>query len=98
MEGLSEKFVIQLLIGRQHYPVAVRREAEGTFRDAAKLINKVLAKYEGLYPNQGHEKYMAMTVLEIAVNLLQLRDEKDTSPYHAALEQLTQELEAVLAR
>jgi len=98
MEGLSEKFVIQLLIGRQHYPITVRREAEETFRNAAKLINNVLAKYESLYPNQGHEKYMAMTVLEIAVSLLQLREEKDTEPYNKALEQLTRELETVLVR
>ena len=46
MEGMSDKFTIQLLIGNQMYPVTVRRDQEEIFRKAAKLINSKLSKYQ----------------------------------------------------
>lgn len=96
MEGMSEKFVIRLLIGNDTYPFTVRREKEEIFRNAAKLINQTLSKYEQAYPNQGREKYMAMTLLELAVSVLQQRESNDTEPYNHSIEQLVKELEDVL--
>lgn len=95
---MSEKFVIRLLIGNDTYPFTVRREKEEVYRNAAKLINQTLSKYEQAYPKQGHEKYMVMTLLDLAVTVLQLRDSKDTEPYNSSIEQLVKELEEVLSR
>lgn len=98
MEGISEKFVIRLLIGDQTHTFTVRRESEEIYRKAAKLINHTMGKFEQAFPKQGHEKYMVMTMLELAVTVLQLRDSNDTQPYSRSIEQLIRELEEVLSR
>lgn len=94
--GISDKFVIQLLIGNQIYPFTVHRDKEEIFRKAAVLINDKLSKYQSVYPNQGYEKYMSAALLDFAVKVLQLENEQDTSPYNQSLEQLTKEIEDVL--
>lgn len=96
MEGVSEKFVIQLLIGNQTYPFTVHRDKEEIFRKAAVQINDKLSKYQTAYPNQGYEKYMSVALLDFAVKVLQLEDEHDTLPYNQSLEQLTSEIEEAL--
>ena len=45
VEGLSERLVIQLMIGNQLYPYSIRREQEEIYRKAAKLINERLNRY-----------------------------------------------------
>lgn len=79
------------------YPFTVRREMEEVFRKAARLINETWGRYEKAYPHQGDEKYMSMTLLELAVSLLQTQKENDKEPYKQALETLTKELEDALA-
>ena len=98
MEGLSEKFTIQLLIGNQMYPVTVRRDQEEIFRKAAELINGKLSKYQQAYLHQSYEKYMSMSLLELAVGVLQTGEDNDKGPYQETLEQLTKELDEVLGK
>lgn len=96
MDGTNDRFVIQLLIGNQMYPITVTRDKEEVFRKAARLINEKLNRYQSTYPNQGYEKYMSVVLLDIAVNLLQSEERLDTAPYDAAIKQLTGEIEEVL--
>lgn len=93
---MSDRFVITLSIAGEKYPITARRETEEIYRKAANLINLTLAKYEQTYPKQGHEKYMVMSLLELAITVLQLRDRNDTEPYKDFMEQLVKELEEVL--
>ena len=98
MEGMSDKFTIQLLIGNQMYPVTVRRDQEEIFRKAAKLINGKLSKYQQAYQHQPYEKYMSMALLELSVGVLQAGEDNDKGPYQETLEQLTKEMEDVLGK
>ena len=43
MEENSDKFVIQLLIGKQVYPITVRRDQEEVYRKASRMINEISA-------------------------------------------------------
>ena len=56
MDPNSDKLVINLFIGRQSYPITVKRDQEEVFRRAAELINNKLQRYQTAYPNQGNEK------------------------------------------
>ena len=51
MEEKKDKLVIQLLIGKQVYPITVRRDQEEVYRKAARQINEKLGRYEQSYPN-----------------------------------------------
>ena len=90
---VSDKMVIQLLIGHQQYPITVLREQEEIFRKAARLINEKLGRYEQAYPNQGTEQYTSVALLDFAVRALQLENQKDQSPYADMVQRLSTELE-----
>ena len=94
--AVSDKMVIQLLIGNNMQQITVRRDQEEIFRKAATLINERLNKYKTAYPNQGDAKYMSIALLDFAVKSLQLEQNVDTEPYNKSIEELTKEIEEVL--
>lgn len=96
MVNESDKLVIKLMIGHQLYPISVKRDQEEIFRKAAKEINEKIQRYQTTYPNQGHEKYMSIALLDFAVKVQQIERSNETAPYNQALEQLTLEIEQAL--
>ena len=92
----SEKFVIQLLIGKQIYPITVRRDQEEIYRKAANMINEKLSRYEQSYPNLGYERYTSVALLDFAVQVLQMQNLKDQTLYKETVERLAGELEELL--
>ena len=54
MNNQDERLVIQLMIGKQIYPINILRSQEEAFRAAAKRINETLQGYETRYPYQGN--------------------------------------------
>lgn len=96
MDNNQDKFVIQLLIGKQLYPITVKREQEGMYRKAAQLINEKLSRYEQSYPNLGYERYTSVALLDFAVQMLQLQEQKDESLYTETVGRLSAEIDALL--
>ena len=96
MSENDERFVIQLMIGKQLYPRNIFRHQEEIFRKAAKEINRKLQLYENKYPNQGYEKYMSTALLDFAVRVNQLEKDNDTTPFIERINQLTSEIEEVM--
>ena len=97
MENYNEKMVIQLLIGKQAFPITIKRDQEEIYRRASQLINEKLGRYEQSYPHLGYEKYTSVALLDFAVQVLQLQAQQDQSPYENTVTRLTQELEELLA-
>ena len=60
VDNKSEKMVIQLLIGKQVYPITIKREQEEIYRRAARMINDKLGRYEQSYPHLGYERYTSV--------------------------------------
>ena len=94
--AVSDKLVIQLLIGNNMQQITVRRDQEEIFRKAATLINERLNKYKTAYPNQADAKYMSIALLDFAVKALQLEQNVDTEPYNKSIDLLTKEIEEIL--
>ena len=44
MEDKKDKLVIQLLIGKQVFPITIRRDQEETYRKASKMITDKLGR------------------------------------------------------
>ena len=93
----KDKLVIQLLIGKQVYPITVRRDQEEVYRKAARLINEKLGRYEQSYPNLSYERYTSVAVLDFAVQVIQTQKQKDQSPYEDVVKRLTEEIAQLLA-
>lgn len=96
MDELDDKLVIKLTVGKQVYPITVRREQEEIYRKAAKAINDRLSRYQVKYPGQPYEKYMSIVMLDFAVKVLQSEENISAEPYRAVIEQLTRDIEEVL--
>ena len=73
----------------------VLREKEELFRKAADLINSKFNKYRTAQPNHSAERYSTVLV-DIAVQLLQLQQEKSVDPLVSSMKQLNLEVEEVL--
>ena len=80
MDPNSDKLVINLFIGRQSYPITVKRDQEEVFRRAAELINNKLQRYQTAYPNQGNEKLTAIALLDFAVMALKRITKRNPTP------------------
>ena len=93
----SEKFVIQLMIGKQIYPITVLRDQEEIYRKAASMINEKLSRYEQSYPNLGYERYTSVALLDFAVQVLQMQNLKDQTLYKETVERLAGELNELLS-
>ena len=89
---------INLLIDCQRYPLNIRREDEQLYRDAAKLIDKTLNKYRSWKPEMGANNHRAMAALELAFNLMTMKDKNETKPYLEKLEELTKELDNYISK
>lgn len=97
MEEKKDKLVIQLLIGKQVYPITVRRDQEEVYRKAARQINEKLGRYEQSYPNLSYERYTSVALLDFAVQVIQTQMQKDQSPYEDVVKRLTDEITLLLA-
>lgn len=95
-EKQDDRFVIQLRIGKQYYPINILRTQEEVFRAAAADINDKLQRYESKYPYQGSEKYMSMTLLDFAVRVIQLEKDKSTEPFVKTFITLAEEIEQAM--
>ena len=97
MEEKKDKLVIQPLIGKQVYPITVRRDQEEVYRKAARQINEKLGRYEQSYPNLSYERYTSVALLDFAVQVIQTQMQKDQSPYEDVVKRLTDEITQLLA-
>lgn len=97
MEEKKDKLVIQLLIGKQVYPITVRRDQEEVYRKAARQINEKLGRYEQSHPNLSYERYTSVALLDFAVQVIQTQMQKDQSPYEDVVKRLTDEITQLLA-
>ena len=87
---------MQLLIGKQVYPITIKREQEEIYRRAARMINDKLGRYEQSYPHLGYERYTSVALLDFAVQVIQLQNQKDESPYEKVVDRLNEELGQLL--
>ena len=97
MEEKKDKLVIQLLIGKQVFPITVRREQEEIYRKASKMITDKLGRYEQSYPNLSYERYTSVALLDFAVQVIQMQQQKDMSPYEQTIERLNKEIATLLS-
>lgn len=97
MENKQDKFVINLLIGKQTHSITVRRDQEEIYRKAALSINNKLGRYEQSYPNLGYDRYKSVALLDFAVQLIQLQNEKDDTLYSDTVNRLSDEIKQLLS-
>jgi cell division protein ZapA len=95
-----DEFDIRLEIAGKMYPVPVKRgdeQEEFLYREAAKLVQIEVLRYKQHFAKTVNERdLLAMVVLHLARQVLQLGEKNDIEPYVHKIQQLTDLLECHL--
>ncbi|MDR2791384.1 MAG: cell division protein ZapA [Tannerellaceae bacterium] len=95
----DETFLIHVDIANGSYGLRVRRDEEYLYRRAAEEVRALLIRFgqrHGGVSRQETTDLLAMTSLQLATEVIRLRERNDTSPFSEALKRLTQEMGAYL--
>lgn len=96
MPNTSDKQQIRLLINNQPYMYTVPREKEELFRKAADMINSKFNVYRTAQPNHSADRYSTTVLVDFAMQILQMQQEKSVDPLVASMKQLNLEVEEAL--
>lgn len=94
----GEKITIRVNIAERYYPLTIARSEEEAIRKMAKQINEVLFQYSQRYPGKETQDYMAMTLLQYALQTQSLSDQNNIAPILEKMEQLNKDLEEFLVQ
>lgn len=94
----GDKLTIRVNIADRYYPLTITRSEEEAIRKVAKQINFIILQYSHRYPGKETQDYMAMTLLQYAMQVQSLKDNTNLSPILKKLEYLDKEIEAFLVQ
>lgn len=94
----GEKFTIRVNLADRYYPLTIARSEEETIRKMAKQINSILLQYSQRYPGKETQDYMAMTLLQYALQTQSLSENNNMVPVLEKLEHLDKEIETFLVQ
>ncbi|MBR1468202.1 MAG: cell division protein ZapA [Bacteroidaceae bacterium] len=92
----NDKQNITIRFGSWDLPMTVQRKDEHLYREAEKIMKERYAFYTKTYKGLATERYMIMSMLDIAVRLAHSKENGDTTPIIAAIGPLVEEIETVL--
>ncbi len=95
MSEKNETVNIHVLIAERNYPLKVLKNDEEKVQNAVNLVNEKLKEYQTTFAGKDRQDYMAMCLLNLAVekmNLYQLHDQQNR-----LLEEKMNSLEEILS-
>ncbi len=95
MGGKNETVNINVLIAERLYPLKVIKSDEEKVMSAVSLVNEKIKEYQKLYDGKDKQDYMAMCLLNFAVEHVNLQHH--TQQNDRLLEEKITELEEVLS-
>ena len=95
---MDDTLSITLRFGAWTLPLTVKRDEEHIYRQAEALIKERYNFYTSSYPGQTTERYLVMTILDIAVLSKRQDAIHDAQPVLDRLQPLLSEVEAALIK
>jgi hypothetical protein len=89
---MAEKLNIKLQIGENTYPMRIDAEEEEYFRAAQSLAQGKYKKYKEAYSDMPVEDILAMTILDLAKNNIDLREKKESISFFTELSDIVETL------
>ena len=96
MKEDNDKQNITIRFGSWDLPMTVQRKNEHLYREAEKIMKERYAFYTTTYKGLATERYMIMSMLDIAVRLAHAQEKGDPAPFVSALQPLVDEIETLL--
>ena len=93
----EDKFKIHVNVGGFRLPLDIARDEEEIYRNAEKMVNAQLVRYQQRYNQRSAEEIFALAAYHLAVTLQKQTFHTDTDPVASKLEQLGEEVDSLLA-
>jgi cell division protein ZapA len=93
---MDEEFTIHVTIADRRYPMRIKRSEEEKIRRAAKLINERTLQYQQRYTGKDNQDFLAMSILQFAIQLLDSSEKLDMAPALKQIEEINAELNRYL--
>ncbi len=89
---MDEELSINITIAERRYPMKVKRSEEEKIRKAAKVINERILQYQRLYTGRDNQDFLAMSALQFAIQVLEMKEKSDVTPAIKQIEEINQQL------
>lgn len=94
--GSTELFTINILINGVRMPLNIPREDEELYRDAEKLLNNYLNKFQERYNQKSMEEILTLVAYQLAVIIIKQNKNQDIAPLAIKIQELNKELQEFL--
>ena len=94
--GSTELFTINILINGVRMPLNIPREDEELYRDAEKLLNNYLNKFQERYNQKSMEEILTLVAYQLAVIIIKQNKNQDVAPLATKIQELNKELQELL--
>ncbi|VBB48039.1 conserved hypothetical protein [uncultured Paludibacter sp.] len=94
--GSTELFTINILINGVRMPLNIPREDEELYRDAEKLLNNYLNKFQERYNQKSMEEILTLVAYQLAVIIIKQNKNQDVAPLATKIQELNKELQEFL--
>jgi cell division protein ZapA (FtsZ GTPase activity inhibitor) len=95
---MDEELSINITIAERRYPMKVKRSEEEKIRKAAKVINERILQYQRMYTGRDNQDFLAMSALQFAIQVLEMKEKSDVNPAIKQIEEINQQLAGYLQR
>jgi len=75
----EDKLNIRLKIGEKKYPLKITASEEERLRAAEKIAESTYSKYKKSYSHQSELNLLAMTIIDLAKDIIVLQEKKENS-------------------
>lgn len=90
-------FTINILINGVKMPLTIPRADEVLYRDAEKLLNNYLIKYQQRFNQRSMEEVLTFVSFQIAVIITKQNMNQDVAPLAQKIQNINSELEKLLS-
>ncbi|MGC3977083.1 MAG: cell division protein ZapA [Paludibacteraceae bacterium] len=93
----DDLFTINILINGVRMPLNIPRKEEELYRDAEKLLNNYLNKFQGRYQQKSMEEILTIAAFQLATIIIQQEKNQDVSPLATKIQEINKEIAELLA-
>ena len=93
----EDKFKIHVNVGGFRLPLDIARDEEEIYRNAEKMVNAQLVRYQQRYNQRSAEEIFMLTAYQLAVALQRQARHTSADPVERKLRQLSEEVDRLLS-
>lgn len=96
--GDNDIFTINILINGVRMPLNIPRKHEELYRDAEKLLNSYLSKFQDMYNQKSMLDILTYSAYQMAVLVTKQNKNQDIAPLAEKIQEINKELEELLQK